>query len=91
MRALFKWKRILRRDFFELKQLEQQQPNSYIRYWLKEQEIGQHCCQAGEMLVDPELTALKQAVGVDEQEWRAYRRKVRPQPEEPDEWRKRAR
>jgi hypothetical protein len=86
VRALARWKRILRKDFLELKRLEQHYPSPHIRSWLKEQEIGQHCCQAGEMLLDPELAVLKQALNLNEQQWCAYRRKVRPSPEDLDDW-----
>lgn len=43
---------------------------------MKEQEIGQQCCQAGECLGDAELTALE----LDELHWHAYKSKVRPKP-----------
>ena len=48
---------------------------------MKEQEIGQHCCQAGESLNDADLSLLKQALGLDEQAWRSYKAKVRPEPD----------
>lgn len=85
MQTLAKWTSILRKDFLELTSLDQQKPFARIRYSLKEQEIGQHCCQAEEMLPDPELASLKLVLGMDDEQWRNYRRKVRPCPEEPDE------
>jgi len=48
---------------------------------MKEQEIGQHCCQAGESLSDAELSLLKRALKLNEQQWRTYKAKVRPEPE----------
>jgi hypothetical protein len=48
---------------------------------MKEQEIGQHCCQAGEGLSDADLTSLKAALGLDERQWHAHQSKVRPAPE----------
>lgn len=53
----------------------------HMRYAMKEQEIGQHCCQAGEYLADEELALLKRALGLSEQQWYAYKSKVRPAPE----------
>ena len=50
---------MLAKDFLELKRLEGQDVDTRIRLALKEQEIGQHCCQAGESLSDTELTVLK--------------------------------
>jgi hypothetical protein len=43
----------------------------------KEQEIGQHCCQSEESHSNPDLTLLKEALGLDEQQWHAYKTKVR--------------
>lgn len=48
---------------------------------MKEQEIGQHCWQAGESLNDAELSLLKRALGLDEEAWQSYKAKVRPEPE----------
>jgi hypothetical protein len=47
-----------------------------MRGSLKEQEIGQHCCQAGESLDDVNLTLLKEALGLNEWQWHAYKSKV---------------
>jgi hypothetical protein len=82
METLDEWKTVLLKDFLELKQLTGQDENTRMRRSLKEQEIGQHCCQAGEGLSDSDLTLLKEALGLDEQQWHAYQSKVRPQPEE---------
>jgi hypothetical protein len=81
MYTLAEWKVVLAKDFLELKRLEGQDVNTRIRRALKEQEIGQHWCQAGESLSDADLTLLKAALGLDEQQWHAYMSKVRPAPE----------
>ncbi len=69
MYTLDEWKAVLLKNLLELQQLEGQDANTRIRRSLKEQEIGQHCCQAGESLSDPDLTLLKEALGLDEQQW----------------------
>ena len=79
MYTLDEWKTVLAKDFLELKHLEGQDASTRMRRSLKEQEIGQHCCQAGESLSDPDLTVLKAALGLDEQQWHAYKSKVRPE------------
>jgi hypothetical protein len=76
MHTLDEWKAVLAKDFFELQHLEGQDASTRMRRFLKEQEIGQHCCQAGERLGDPDLALLKESLGLDE--WHAYRAKVRP-------------
>jgi hypothetical protein len=76
--TLDEWKVVLVKDFLELKQLEGQDASTRMRRSLKEQEIGQHCCQAGERLGDPDLALLKETLGLDEWQWHAYRAKVRP-------------
>jgi len=78
MHTLEEWKAVLAKDFLELHQLEGQDASSRMRRSLKEQEIGQHCCQAGEHLDDPDLTLLKKILGLDEWQWHGYRAKVRP-------------
>ncbi len=78
MYTLDEWKAVLAKDFRELKQLEGQDASTRMRRSLKEQEIGQHCCQAGERLGDPDLALLKEALGLDERQWHAYKAKVRP-------------
>ncbi len=50
MHTLDEWKAVLVKDLLELRQLEGQDASIRIRRSLKEQEIGQHCCQAGESL-----------------------------------------
>ena len=52
-----------------------------MRHAMKEQEIGQHCCQTGESLSDADLSLLKQALGLDEEAWQSSKAKVRPEPE----------
>lgn len=79
MYTLDEWKAVLLKDLLELKQLEERDANTRMRRSMKEQEIGQHCCQAGESLSDPDLTVLKAALGLDEQQWHAYKSKVRPE------------
>jgi hypothetical protein len=81
MHIFDEWKAVLTKDFLELKQLKGWNSSSRMRRSLKEQEIGQHCCQAGESLSDPELALLKKMLGLDEKQWRAYKSKVRPEPE----------
>ena len=81
METLALWKTILMNDLYVLTQLEGQDEASQMRHAMKEQEIGQHCCQAGEDLTDEELALLKRALGLSEQQWYAYKSKVRPAPE----------
>lgn len=78
MQTLEEWKAVLAKDFRELKQLKGQDASTRMRRFLKEQEIGQHCCQAGESLGDPDLALLKESLELDEWQWHAYRAKVRP-------------
>jgi hypothetical protein len=75
------WLKLLSKDLSDLKQLEKQDAPTRLRRSLKEQEIGQHCCEAGENLDDAQLSRLKGALGLTEQEWQAYKSKVRPEPE----------
>ena len=81
MRTFAEWKAILTKDFRELKQLTGQDAFSKMRYAMKEQEIGQHCYEAAESLTDAELSLLKRALGLSEKRWRAYKAKLRPEPE----------
>jgi hypothetical protein len=80
MQTLNEWETVLAKDFLELQHLEGQDASTRIRRSMKEQEIGQHCCQAGESLSDADLTSLKEALGLGEQQWHAYKSKVRPEP-----------
>jgi hypothetical protein len=80
MQTLDEWKTVLAKDFLELKHLEGQDASTRMRRSMKEQEIGQHCCQSGESLSDHDLTLLKEALGLDEQQWHAYKSKVRSEP-----------
>jgi hypothetical protein len=81
MRTLDQWKEVLSKDLFELRQLTGQDEVTKMRRSMKEQDIGQHCCEAGESLNDHELASLKQALRLDEEQWRAYQSKVRPEQE----------
>jgi hypothetical protein len=74
------WKAVHLKDLLELKHLEGQDASTRIRRSLKEQEIGQPCCQAGERLSDADLTSLKEALGLAEQQWHASQSKVRTEP-----------
>jgi hypothetical protein len=76
--TLDEWKAMLAKDLLELQRLEGQDASTRVRRSLKEQEIGQHCCQAGESLGDADLALLKEALGLDEWQWHAYKSKVRP-------------
>jgi len=78
MYTLDEWKAVLAKDFLELQHLEGQDTNTRIRRSLKEQEIGQHCCQAGESLGDPDLDLLKESLGLDEWQWHTYKANLRP-------------
>lgn len=80
MQSFDTWLKLLSKDLSELKQLEKQDAPTRLRRSLKEQEIGQHCCEAGEDLDDVQLARLKGALGLTEQEWQAYKSKVRPEP-----------
>jgi hypothetical protein len=81
MRTLDQWKAILSKDLFELGRFTGQDEATRMRRSMKEQEIGQHCYEAGESLNDHELASLKQALGLDEQQWRSYQSKVLPEQE----------
>ena len=81
MQALDEWKATLITDLLALRRLQGGDALSRMRHAMKEQEIGQHCCQAGESLSDADLSLLKQALGLDEQAWQSYKAKVRPGPE----------
>jgi hypothetical protein len=81
MYMLAEWEAILTNDLDALKQLTGKDEMSRMRHAMKEQEIGQHCYQAGEMLADKELLLLKKALSLTEQQWRAYKSKIRPAPE----------
>ena len=72
------WKAILRKDLLDLQLLQAQDLSNRIRRSLKEQELGQHCCQAGESLDDAHLLRLKETLGLDEQRWHVYKSYVRP-------------
>ena len=80
MQALEEWKATLITDLLALRRLQGGDALSRMRRVMKEQEIGQHCCQAGEGLSDADLCLLKQALGLDEQAWQSYKAKVRPGP-----------
>lgn len=64
-------------DLQELRQLQK-------RGWLvlpmtrlvKEEHLGRCCFMAEEFLTPTDLKALKKAVGLNEQQWRAYKTKV---------------
>jgi len=81
MQTLDEWKAILTTDLLALRKLQGGDALSKMRRAMKEQEIGQHCCQAGESLGDADLSLLKQALGLDEEAWQSYKTNVRPQPE----------
>jgi hypothetical protein len=76
--TLEEWQAVLAKDFLELRQLQGQDAATRMRRSLKEQEIGQHCCQAGEQLGDAELALLKKTLGLAEWQWQVYKTKVRP-------------
>jgi hypothetical protein len=76
--TLNEWKAVLVKDLLELQQLEGQDASTRMRRSLKEQAIGQHCCQAGESLGDPDLALLKETLRLDEWQWHTYKSNVRP-------------
>jgi hypothetical protein len=76
--TLNEWKAVLAKDLLEVQQLEGQDASTRLRRSLKEQAIGQHCCQAGERLDDADLALLKNALGLDEWQWHTYKSNVRP-------------
>ena len=78
--TFLKWKTILSHDFHALAQLERPDEGSRVRHALKEQELGQHCWEAGESLTDAELARLKRELGLSEQQWHAYKSRVWPVP-----------
>ncbi len=81
MQTFEEWKTILTIDFLALGLLQGRDDLSRMRRSMKEQEIGQHCWQAGESLSDAELSLLKKVLGLDEKAWQSYKAKVRPEPE----------
>ena len=81
MYMLAEWEAILTNDLDALKQLTGKDEMSRMRHAMKEQEIGQHCYQAGEILTDKELLLLKKALGLTDQQWNSYKSKIRPAPE----------
>jgi hypothetical protein len=76
--TLHEWKAVLENDLLELQQLEGRDASTRIKRSLKEQAIGQHCCQAGESLGDADLALLKETLGLDEWLWHTYKSHVRP-------------
>jgi hypothetical protein len=76
--ALAVWEAVLLKDFRELQRLQGLDASSRERRSLKEQAIGQHCCQAGEHLGDPDLALLKKTLSLENWQWQGYRAKVRP-------------
>jgi hypothetical protein len=76
--TLNEWKAVLAKDLLELHQLEGQVASTRMRRSLKEQAIGQHCCQAGEHLGDADLALLKEALELDEWQWHTCKSNVRP-------------
>ena len=81
MQTLEEWKAILSSDLLALRRLQGGDALSRMRRAMKQQEIGQHCCQAGESLGDADLFLLKQALGLDKKAWQSFKAKVRPEPE----------
>jgi len=78
MHTFNEWKAVLVKDLLELQRLKGHDASIKERRSLKEQEIGQHCCQAGEHLDDPDLALLKKTLGLKEWQWHAYIAHVRP-------------
>ncbi len=72
------WKAILSKDLLDLQRLQAQDDFTRTRRLLKEQELAQHCCQAGENLDNADLSRLKEALGLDEQQWHASKSNLRP-------------
>lgn len=75
-----RWKAVLRDDVQALSQETRQDEEGHIRFILKEQTLGQHCCEAEEYLPDAELTLLKQELGLTDHQWHIYKANVRPKP-----------
>lgn len=75
-----KWKTILMDDVQSLAQHTTQDEQGQIRSILKQQTLGQHCCEAEEYLTDAELTFLKEKLGLTDQQWWVYKANVRPPP-----------
>src|SRR5207302_10623059 len=73
MKEFATWTTILMNDLDALKQLEGPDEASQVRYVMKEQEIGQHSCQAGEHLTGAELVLLNRVLQLTEQQWRAFK------------------
>ncbi len=82
MSTLHEWKAVLGQDLLELYQLEGRDASTRMRRSLKEQTIGQHCCQAGEHLDDADLGLLKEALGLRDWQWRIFKTNVRPPQDE---------
>jgi hypothetical protein len=78
VQTLEEWKAVLLKDLLVLRHLQGQDASTRMRRSMKEQELGQHCCQAGEHLGDSDLALLKESLGLDAWHWHAYKAKVRP-------------
>ena len=76
--TLHEWNAVLAKDLHEFYQLEGLDDSIRMRRSLKEQAIGQHCCQAGEHLDDADLALLKEALGLSEWQWHIFTSNVRP-------------
>ena len=65
-------------NLITLRRLQQQQarPMQVLQRTLKEREIGRHCYLAEEALSGPELLSLKEALHLDDAEWKMYKAKA---------------
>jgi len=81
METLATWQAILMKDLCALIECDERDAVGRIRYMLKEQAVGQHCCQAGEDLTDEELLLLRKALGLTAQQWQTYKSKMCSFPE----------
>ncbi|HEY7418544.1 MAG TPA: hypothetical protein VH593_25430 [Ktedonobacteraceae bacterium] len=75
-----RWKAVLKDDVQALSRETKDDEEGRIRFILKEQTLGQHCCEAEEYLSDAELRLLKQELGLTDHQWHTYKANVLPKP-----------
>ena len=66
----------LTRDLSALEKMQVVGRMAQIERTFKEQLIGQHCYEAEKSLKPGDLVALKETLGIKENEWRAYKVKL---------------
>ena len=70
------FKRRMLSELLELERLNGLWPSTTEKRRVKEREIGRQCYLAEETLDSLELSALKDLLGVNDRQWRAYKARV---------------